>query len=270
MERNKVATNIHVIAYPGRVYVKSADKKTTWKVEGVVAYDVKNDLVILKVVGKGEALPLGNSDIVQEGESVSVVGFPDEKFKVRDGPLYRIRNNDKWLQMEVDTAGGSSGGPVLNSKGQVVGINKGVGDFYSYAIPSNILKVLLTQSASTEPLEQWHKRELIRSYNYYHQAEKKYGKKYYDKAIANLDETIRLNPEFIRAYLKRGDAKSALGDHEGAISDYDKVIELDPEYVDVYNHRGAAKWKLDDHKGAINDYDRAIELNPKHVDAYSN
>ncbi|MDE0088179.1 MAG: serine protease, partial [Candidatus Poribacteria bacterium] len=118
VQRNKVATNIHVIAHPGPVYVKSADKKTTWKVEGVAAYDVKNDLVILKIVGEGEALPLGNSDVILDGEPISVVGFPDGEYKVADGTLHSIRDSDKWLRMAVNTAGGSSGGPVLNSKGQ--------------------------------------------------------------------------------------------------------------------------------------------------------
>lgn len=117
VERDKVATNIHVIAHPGPVYVKSADKKTTWKVEGIAACDVKNDLAILKIVGGGAALPLRNSDIVQTGEHISVVGDPDGKYKVTEGTLHSIRNNDKWLQMEVDTMDGSSGSPVLDSQG---------------------------------------------------------------------------------------------------------------------------------------------------------
>lgn len=270
VERDKIATNIHVIAHPGPIYVKSLDKKRAWKVEGVAAYDVRNDLAILKVVGKGEALPLGNSDIIQKGQHISVVGYPDGKYKVTEGTLHGIRNNDKWLQMEVDTTSGSSGGPVLNNKGQVIGISTTVDDFYSYAIPSNILKVLLTQSASTQPLKQWHKQEFIRSYNYYVQGENNYNKKRFDKAVVDLDEAIRLNPESIYAYSKRGQAKSDLGDHKGAISDYDKAIQLNPEDFITYYNRGNAKSNLGDHKGAIEDYDQAIQLNPKYVAAYNN
>ena len=50
---DKIVTNIPVIAHRSLVFVKSVDKKTTWKVEGVAAFDAKNDLVILKVVGEG-------------------------------------------------------------------------------------------------------------------------------------------------------------------------------------------------------------------------
>ena len=229
VQRNKIVTNIHVIARPGPVYVKSVDKKTTWKVEGVAAYDVKNDLVILKVIGEGEALPLGNSDVIRDGEPISVVRFFDGEYKVADSTLHSIRDSDKWLRMNVNTAGGSSGGPVLNSKGQIIGIQALGGDFISHAIPSNTVKVLLTQSKSTEPLEQWHKRELIRSYAHYVKGEMYYDEKRYDKAIANLDESIRLNPESIYAYSKRGDVKLNLGNHKDAIKDYSKAIKLNPQ-----------------------------------------
>ncbi len=271
VQRNKVATNIHVIARPGPVYVKSADKKTTWKVEGVAAYDVKNDLVILKVVGEGEALPLGNSDVVRDKEPIFVVGFPGGKYKVAEGTLHSIRNSDKWLRMSVNTAGGGSGGPVLNSKGQVIGVQALGVDFISHAIPSNTVKVLLTQSESTEPLEQWHKRELIRSYAHYVKGEMYYyDKKRYDKAIANLDESIRLNPDSIYAYSKRGDVKFNLGNHKDAIEDYNKAIKLNPQHATAYGNRGAAKSKLGDHKDAIEDFNKVIKLNPQDAKAYNN
>ncbi len=270
VERNKVVTNIHVIAHPGPVSVKSADKKTTWKVEGVAAFDVKNDIVILNVVGEGEALPFGNSDVVRGNEPISVVGFPERKYNVAEGTLHSIRDSDKWLRMIVHITSGSSGGPVLNIKGQVIGIHACQSGLFSHAIPSNTVKVLLMQSESNESLKQWHKRKPIRSYAYYVKGEMNYDKEHYDKAIANLDEAIRLDPESIYAYFKRGKAKSNLGDYKGAISDYDKAIELNPENVINYINRGLSSDHLGDHKDAISDYDKAIELNPERVVNYIN
>ena len=132
--------------------LKSVDKKTTWKVEGVAAFDAKNDLVILKVVGEGTPLPIGNSNIVQSSEPISVVGFPDSKYKVTEGTVYSIRESDKLIRMNVNTSYGSSGSPVLNDKRQVIGIVVGSCDFYGHAIPSNPLKVLLDRSEIAEPL----------------------------------------------------------------------------------------------------------------------
>ena len=45
---DKIATNIHVVAYPGSVFIKSPDEKIIWTVEGITAFDVRNDLAILK------------------------------------------------------------------------------------------------------------------------------------------------------------------------------------------------------------------------------
>ena len=56
---------------------------------------------------------------------------------------------------------GSSGGPVLNSKNEVIGIHARSDNSYSYEIPSNILKHLLKQSESVEPLAAWQKRDQI-------------------------------------------------------------------------------------------------------------
>ena len=73
---NKIATNIHVVALPGPIFAKLVDEKTVWTVEGVTAYDVENDLVILKISGEGTPLQLGDSDTVRHGESVFCCGVP--------------------------------------------------------------------------------------------------------------------------------------------------------------------------------------------------
>ena len=58
--------------------------------------------------------------------------------------------------MEGTAAKEGSGGPVLNSKGEVIGIAVWSGsDSHSYATPSNALKALLAQSMTLEPLVEW-------------------------------------------------------------------------------------------------------------------
>ena len=84
---NKIATNIHVIAQPGTVSVKTIHQEkevmltklengnlvgryenrfTDWTVEGVLAYDVKNDVAILKVSGEGTPLSIANTNSKNE------------------------------------------------------------------------------------------------------------------------------------------------------------------------------------------------------------
>ena len=229
---DKVATNIHLIVRPGRIFVKSADNKTRWTVEGVAAYDVKNDLAILKVKEKGVPLPLANIDAVQSGEFYLAAGFP-EKYKVTIATVVgNNQNGEKLIRLKSDLFPGNSlgpgysGGPIINRKGQVVGICALGSKYFGYAIPSNVLKALLTQPDSTEPLAQWQKRKLIQAYVYISQGQMELINKEYNNAITKFDKAIQLNPNFADSYYKRGFAKYNLGNHEGAIVDFEKGFKI--------------------------------------------
>ena len=256
--RGKIVTNIHVVAHPGPIFVKLVDQEAVWAVEGVTAYDAKNDLVVLKIAGEGTPLSLGDSDAVKPGESISVVGFPEGTYTVMTGSVRNTRNSDKRIQTTADTLSGSSGGPLLNSNGQVIGIHVGRDE----AIPSNALKALLSQSTQVEPIEQWHKRQLIHAYAYFILGKTKFAAKDYDNAMIDLDKAIQMNPEFIYAYYARGIAKSTLGDYNGAITDYDKYVELNSGDADAYYRRGEAKKVLGQHDAAQADFQKAKELDP--------
>ena len=63
-----------------------------------------------------------------------------------------------------------------------------------------------------------------------------------DGAIADYDEAIRLNPQYVGVHNSRGlDEGQDRGDLDGAIADYDEAIRLNPPYVDAYNNRGVAR-----------------------------
>ena len=233
VDEDKIATNIHCVALPGSVFAKLSNKKTIWAIEGVTAYDVKNDLVVLKIAGEGTPLRLGDSDNVQSSERVTIMGYPNGKYKVTPGMIQSIRNTDKWLRMRAKIVSGNSGGPALNRSGQVIGINAWGNERYSYAIPSNVLKVLLAEAKPTEPLAAWWQRDPIRAYAYHLQGKFKYDAGHYQEAIADFDKTVQLNPETLYTYYKRGETKAALGEHEAAIADFDKAIQLNPEFVEA-------------------------------------
>lgn len=91
-----------------------------------------------------------------------------------------------------------------------------------------------------------------------------------EDSIAANDRVIRLKPDYVAAYLNRGFAKAALGQHNDAIADYDEAIRLRPDYVAAYVNRGNENAALGQYNDAIADYDRAIHLETDNVEAYSN
>ena len=92
----------------------------------------------------------------------------------------------------------------------------------------------------------------------------------YDRAIADYDKAIEIDPKYAQAYNNRGYAYEAKGEHDRAIADYDKAIEIDPEVrVGLHQPRYVYAAK-GEHDRAIADYDKAIEIDPKHALAYTN
>ena len=164
VRRNLIATNFHVIKGASRASVKLVNTETKYRIEGVTATDEKNDLALLKVAMYGVTpLALGNSNMVQIGETVYVVGNPKNfEGTVSDGIISgrRDRGGEERLQMTAPISPGSSGGPVLNRKGEVIGVSVSLynplfAQNINFAIPSNALKALLARSGRAKPLSRF-------------------------------------------------------------------------------------------------------------------
>ena len=89
-----------------------------------------------------------------------------------------------------------------------------------------------------------------------------------DKAIADYNEAIRLDPKDAVAYNNCGNAWRAKKEHDKAIADYNEAIRLDPSIAMTYNNRGLAWNNKKEHDKAIADYNEAIRIDPKLAWAY--
>ena len=153
-----IATNLHVVHGALNCCAKLVNQTNECHIEGYTHIDVEHDLVILKVTGvNAPVLWWGNSDSTQIGDTVYAVGNPRGlRGTFSDGIISSIRwdTNGKVLQMTAPISPGSSGGPVLNDKGNVIGISFMTydGQNLNFAIPSNHLSVLLAKPANLQPL----------------------------------------------------------------------------------------------------------------------
>ena len=235
---------------PARGTAKLVGKFTTYTIEGVTATDKTNDLALLKVTAPGiKPLPLGNSTDVKIGETVYVAGNPkglEGTFSNGIISSRRDKNTKERLQMTAPISPGSSGGPVLNSKGEVIGVSFMTlvgGQNLNFAIPSRYLTELLTKSKPAKPLAQGNRSISAKTYFMWGYTKSDLGD--YKGAITDYTQAIRLNPDYANAYNNRGNAKSNLGQHFAAIADYDIAIRLNPDYAGAYTsvNRGIAKMR---------------------------
>jgi len=157
----EIASNLHVVEGAESGYAKFVGKKMKYDIEGVIAVDAKRDLVILKISdSNAPPIPLGSSDEVQVGDDVYAVGNPQGLEGTFSGGIVssiREVGKDRLLQITAPISPGSSGGPVLNARGEIIGVSvatfKG-GQNLNFAIPSNYLKALLEKTGPIKSLEQ--------------------------------------------------------------------------------------------------------------------
>ena len=272
---NLIATNYHVIEGAARGTAKLVGQFSTYTIKGVTATDQTNDLALLKVTVSGiNPLPIGNSSDVKIGETVYVTGNPKGLEGTFSNGIISSRRDQyakERLQMTAPISPGSSGGPVLNSKGEVIGVSFMTlvgGQNLNFAIPSRYLTELLTESTPAKPLAEGNRS--ISAETYFTWGNTKYYLGDYKGAIADYDSAIRLNPDDTDAYNNRGIAKSDLGQHFAAIADFDSAIRLNPDYAYAYLNRGMAKYRLGQYFDAIADFDSAIRLKPDYAKAYNN
>ena len=272
---NQIVTSFHLIEGAKRGAVKLLGKSTVYNIEGITAKDEKHDLVILQVPNFGiPPLSLGNSDMVEIGETVYVAGNPKESIETFSyGIISSIRGDstDKRFQMIAPASPWSSGIPVLNEKREVIGVSvMTVADEQNpnFIIPVNYLKILLTRTEPAKPLSQG--KPLVSAETYFRWGYTKSELGQYESAIADYDIAIHLKPDYAIAYNDRGVVKGKRGEYKAAIEDYDEAVRLKPDCAVAYYNRGRTKDQLKQGSAAIEDYNIAIDLAPDYADAYYN
>lgn len=151
VKENIIVTNFHVIKGAHKGYVKPIGQKTKYLIDGIVGIDNNRDLAILAVTGlKGKLLHIEDSSKMMVGDEVFVAGNPlGLEGTFSQGIISGIRKigNDSIFQITAPISPGSSGGPVLNSQGKIIGVAVATfkdGQNLNFAIPSLYLTSLLS------------------------------------------------------------------------------------------------------------------------------
>ncbi len=157
-----ILTNNHVVENAQKITVRLADER---EFEAkVIGKDPKTDIALIKIDAKGDlpVISLGDSDRLEVGEWVMAIGNPfglDHSVtagivsakgrQIGQGPY------DNFIQTDASINPGNSGGPLINLRGEVVGINSAIfsrsgGNIgIGFAIPINLAKELVPQLKAT-------------------------------------------------------------------------------------------------------------------------
>jgi len=150
-----ILTNNHVVEEADQIKVKLSNGK---EYEGkVVGRDPKTDLALVKIGGSSDSQPLklGNSEDLKVGSWVVAIGSPFGLEQTVTAGIVSAKGRvigsgpyDNFIQTDASINPGNSGGPLVNLKGEVVGINTAIiaeGQGIGFAIPINMAKEIASQ-----------------------------------------------------------------------------------------------------------------------------
>lgn len=139
-----IVTNLHVISGASASSITAVTYSNEQYPAQVAGFDAVSDIAVLKIGKNLPYLDFGNSDDAKVGTKVIAAGNPAGlSFTVTEGIVSALRtgsNDLKYLQTDVPINPGNSGGPLINQKGEIIGINNfKYGGFESlgFAIASN-------------------------------------------------------------------------------------------------------------------------------------
>jgi S1-C subfamily serine protease len=159
VEKNIVATNYHVINQSGGGQAKIIGQTAHLNIKGVVAVDTSHDLALLQLDdSSANPLELAPSISINIGDSVYAIGNPyGLEGTFSQGVVSSIREvrTDRLLQITAAISPGSSGGPVLDETGTVIGVSFLTlvgGQNLNFAIPSQYVISLIRNKSEPRPL----------------------------------------------------------------------------------------------------------------------
>jgi tetratricopeptide (TPR) repeat protein len=268
---DRVVTNRHVIdnAYKAEIHSYTG---AVYPVKGVIAVDAEGDLALLRVdapANQVRPLPLDRTS-PQEGESVVVIGNPlGLEGSVSNGIVSAVRDIPTFgriIQITAPISPGSSGSPVVNMLGQVIGVATlqiTGGQSVNFAIPSERISqlqegVLLSLS---DLVATSGRNKRARAVQFFRDGLSFLSKDDCEKALPYFEKAVESDNNYAEAWAQTGFCREKLGRHGEAIEASRKAINLRPS-AESYFNLGLAHYYLKQYREASENYRNAIRLDP--------
>jgi tetratricopeptide (TPR) repeat protein len=272
VEVDRIVTNRHVLegAYRAEVHSSSG---AVFPVKGVLAVDAEGDIALLKIdapVPPVRALPLDKTS-PQEGESVVVIGNPlGLEGSVTNGIVSAVRDIPTFgriIQITAPISSGSSGSPVVNMQGQVIGIATlqiTGGQSVNFAIPSeriSQLQVAQTASSLADLVASTGRNKRAKAVQFFRDGLSFLSKDDCEKALPYFEKATESDSNYAEAWAQTGFCNEKLQRHAEAIDASKKAVTLRPS-AESYFNIGLASFYLKQYKDAENGYRQSIKLDP--------
>ena len=273
-----IVTNRHVLSGAIRADVKIAENKL-FPIKQVLAEDKEVDLILASVeIPANFVQPLSiSSTLPKVGERVVVIGSPLGLEKtVSDGIVSAVRDIPEFgkiIQTTAPISAGSSGSPVVNMKGKLIGIATFQyieGQNLNFAVPAE--RIARLKHGKGQSLAEWNagipKEWSDSAAGLYSTGISFYLAEKYEKALSYFEEAVKKKPDFADAHYFLGVTYVNLGRYQEAIQAFKQAIRIKPDFADAHYDLGFTYGKLGRYQEAIQAFKQAIRIEPDFAEAH--
>jgi tetratricopeptide (TPR) repeat protein len=269
---DRVVTNRHVIDNAFRAEVHSYNGNI-YQVKGVIAVDAEGDLALLRIEAPANQVRplLLDKTSPQEGESVVVIGNPlGLEGSVTNGIVSAVRDIPTFgriIQITAPISPGSSGSPVVNMQGQVIGVATlqiTGGQSVNFAIPSERISQLQSSGtllALSDLVAASGRDKRAKAVQAFRDGLSFLSQDDCEKALPYFEKAVQSDSNYAEAWAQAGFCREKLGRHSEAIEASKKAVSLRPS-AESYFNIGLASYYLKNYREAAENYRQAIRLDP--------
>ena len=278
IDADRIVTNRHVIEGAHRAEVHSSTGVVI-PVKGVLAVDAEGDIALLKIDPPTPQIRplLLDKTSPQEGESVVVIGNPlGLEGSVTNGIVSAVRDIPTFgriIQITAPISSGSSGSPVVNMQGQVIGIatlQVTGGQSVNFAIPSERISQLQATTIMSLPelVANTGRNKRARAVQFFRDGLSFLSKDDCEKALPYFEKAVESDSQYAEAWAQSGFCNEKLGRHAEALEASKKAVNLRAS-AESYFNIGLASFYLKQYKEAAEAYRQSIRIDPYNAaDAY--
>lgn len=276
--KGEVITNIHVLqgAYRGEV---KTSQGTTYFIKGVIGGDIEGDLIKVVLDTTDETFPYlqVSTSMPDEGEKVVVIRNPlllDQT--VSDGVVSAVRDSPPFgtiIQITAPISPGSSGSPVVNMNGEVIGVvalKLREDQRLNYAIPAE--RIINLKPMEMQSLQEWTTGTgdewLESAQGLFFSGLTLFWEEDYAGAIPYFEEAVKKEPDFAEAHINLGALYGKLGRYKEAIEALKQAIRLQPDSTEAHCYLGLAYCMFGYYKEAIEILNLAVLFQPNYARAH--
>jgi tetratricopeptide (TPR) repeat protein len=277
-----IVTNCRVVAK----WFAKAENRIRIETEGGIQYPFgdlvsprcENDLILIKAEAEGLPAVRLNADYSpKQGEKIVVMRKTGTVAAISEGTVRNILKKGKLVQTSIPVTQQSSGSPLFNMKGEVIG----AAAFMKQNNTVVLLKDLMLH------LEKYKKRKAIAvripknttklpmlektdTDDYFKLACSYENSNRYHEAIEAYKQSLQMNPDRMEAYLNLGVVYYKVGKYSDAIEILKQALSVNPYVLSAYNKLGTAYIIRGAYAMAIDTFRKAAEIDPNDPTAHFN